>query len=48
MINPLPNTMGKGGSSINTNYKMRIDGNNARVSHDEESTCNGWQKKLFL
>ena len=30
--------MGNGGSSVNTNYKMSINGDNAWVSHDEEST----------
>jgi hypothetical protein len=39
MINPPANIMGKGGSSINTNYKMNIAGSNAWVSHDEESTA---------
>lgn len=29
----------RGGSSINTNYKMSIHGNSAWVSHNEESTA---------
>jgi len=37
MINPPPGMMGKGGTSINSNYKMSINGNNAWVSHNEES-----------
>ncbi len=39
MINPPADMIGKGGSSINTNYKMNISGNNAWVSHNEESTA---------
>lgn len=31
--------MGKGGRSINTNYKMSIHDDHAWVSHDEESTA---------
>ncbi len=38
MINPPNGTMGKGGSSINSDYKMSINGSNAWVSHNEEST----------
>ncbi|MFM6926748.1 MAG: hypothetical protein ACKOU7_14665 [Ferruginibacter sp.] len=38
MINPPASMVGKGGSAINTNYKMNISGNNAWVSHNEEST----------
>ncbi len=37
MIHPPAGLMGKGGSSMNSNYKMSIHGNNAWVSHDEES-----------
>jgi hypothetical protein len=32
-------TMGDGGSSINSNYKMSIHGDNAWVSHEEVSTA---------
>ncbi len=39
MINPPANMIGKGGSSVNSNYKMNISGNHAWVSHDEESTA---------
>lgn len=39
MINPPANMIGQGGSSINSNYKMHIDGKNAWVSHNEESTA---------
>tara|TARA_R110000787_G_scaffold194389_1_gene305951 strand:+ start:139 stop:573 length:435 start_codon:yes stop_codon:yes gene_type:complete len=38
MINPPANMMGNGGTSKNTNYKMNVTGDNAWVSHDEEST----------
>jgi hypothetical protein len=39
MINPPPQIMDKGGTSVNTNYKMNISGNNAWVTHNEESTA---------
>jgi hypothetical protein len=38
MIDTKPEAMGNGGFSVNTNYKMSINGNSAWVSHDEEST----------
>lgn len=38
MVNPPLGKLGNGGSSINSNYKMHISGNNAWVSHDELST----------
>jgi hypothetical protein len=38
MINPPVGIFGKGGTSVNSNFKMNISGNNAWVSHDEEST----------
>ncbi len=38
MITPPSNMIGGGGSSINTNYKMKVSGNYAWVSHDEVST----------
>ena len=44
MINPPVTMMGRGGSSINTNYKMNINGNNAWVSHNEESTAKDGKK----
>lgn len=44
MVSPAPNSMGKGGSSANTNYQMNINGNNAWVSHNEESTDKDGQK----
>lgn len=40
MINPPSNAIGKGGVSINSNYKINISGHNAWVSHDEVSTAN--------
>jgi len=39
MINPPPGMMGKGGTSVNSNYKISINGNSAWVSHNEESTA---------
>jgi hypothetical protein len=39
MINPPAAMIGKGGTSINTNYKMNISGSHAWVSHNEESTA---------
>ena len=36
--------MGDGGSSVNTNYNMSIQENNAWVSHDEVSTATDSQK----
>ena len=44
MINTNPSAMGNGGFSVNTNYKMSINGNNAWVSHDEESTAKDGKK----
>ncbi|WP_395066735.1 endo-arabinase [Flavobacterium sp.] len=38
MVQTNPQNMGNGGSSINTNYKIKISGRNAWVSHDEVST----------
>ena len=38
MLNPPANMMGNGGTSKNSNYKMNVNGANAWVSHDEEST----------
>ena len=40
MISPPGQKMGAGGSCVNTNYKMNISGDNAWVSHNEESTSN--------
>ena len=44
MIHPAPGTMGKGGTSVNTNYQISIHGVGAWVSHDEESTSADGQK----
>ena len=44
MINAPASAMGNGGTSINTNYKMNINGVNAWVSHDEESTTKDGKK----
>lgn len=46
MINPPANMVGKGGFSINTNYKINISGNNAWVSHNEESTAQDGTKSF--
>jgi hypothetical protein len=44
MIAPASDQMGKGGSSINTNYKFHVHGNEAWVSHDEVSIAADGQK----
>jgi len=46
MVNPPASMVGKGGFSINTNYKMNISGNNAWVSHNEESTAKDGTKSF--
>lgn len=38
MLQPPADMIGNGGTSKNANYKMNISGDNAWVSHDEEST----------
>jgi hypothetical protein len=38
IIHPAPGSMGRGGTSVNSNYKISIHGIGAWVSHDEEST----------
>lgn len=37
-------SMGQGGTSVNSNYRMNIAGNTAWVSHEEESTAKNGQK----
>ena len=44
MLNPPATSIGKGGSSINSNYKMSINGTSAWVSHDEVSTSKEGKK----
>ncbi|MBP6557806.1 MAG: endo-arabinase [Flavobacterium sp.] len=44
MLNPPASFIGNGGSSVNSNYKMHINGNSACVSHNEESTAKDGQK----
>ncbi len=44
MIHPAPGSMGKGGTSVNSNYKISIHGIGAWVSHDEDSTAADGQK----
>lgn len=44
MIDTKPENMGNGGFSVNTNYKMSINGSSAWVSHDEESTAQDGKK----
>lgn len=46
MINPPADMIGEGGTSVNTNYKISISGNNAWVSHDEESTAKDGTKSF--
>lgn len=48
MIHPPVNSVGKGGTSVNSNYKMSIKGNNAWVSHNEESTAEDGTKTYSL
>lgn len=43
MLQASPN-MGQGGTSVNSNYKMSIHGDNAWVSHNEESTSKSGEK----
>lgn len=38
LVHASPSTMGKGGTSKNTNYNMSIHGNTAIVTHNEAST----------
>lgn len=48
IIHPAPGTMGKGGTSENTNYHMSIHGNAALVTHNETSTsANGSVSHTF-
>jgi hypothetical protein len=44
MMNTKPEAMGNGGFAVNTNYKMKINGKTAWVSHDEESTAKDGKK----
>ncbi len=44
IVNPKPESMGKGGYSRNSNYKMSIQEFNAWVSHDEVSTARDGKK----
>lgn len=37
-------SMGQGGTSVNTNYRMHINGPTAWMSHEEESTAKDGQK----
>lgn len=39
MIHPAEAIMDKGGSSVNSNFRFSIHGDNAWVSHDEKSTA---------
>lgn len=39
MISTKPEAMGNGGFAVNYNYKIKINGKTAWVSHDEESTA---------
>jgi hypothetical protein len=38
-MHPSATSIGKGGSAINSNYTFSVHGNDAWVSHDEESTA---------
>jgi hypothetical protein len=46
MINPPATSVGKGGSSARSNYKMSIHGDNAWVSHDEISIAKDGTKNF--
>ncbi len=48
MINPMSGSMGKGGFSVNTNYKMSIHDNDAWVSHNEVSTAKDGTKTYTI
>ena len=39
MLNPTPDIMGGGGNSVNTNFRISINGNTAWSSHDQETTA---------
>ena len=39
IIHPAESMVGKGGSSVNSNYKFSIHDNDAWISHDEKSTA---------
>jgi hypothetical protein len=39
IVNPTPGIMGDGGNSVNTNYRIRINGDTAWSSHDQETTA---------
>jgi hypothetical protein len=48
MLHPSPGTMGKGGTSENTDYRMSIHGNTALVTHNETSaSANGTFSHTF-
>ena len=44
MLHPNRKDMDLGGTSVNTGYRMKVYGNNAWVSHDEESTSKDGKK----
>lgn len=46
MLNPPTNMIGKGGTSINTNYKINISGDNAWVTHNEKSIAKDGTKSF--
>jgi hypothetical protein len=48
MINPPVGLMGGGGSSVNTNYRISINGNTAWSSHDQETTAKDGKKASSL
>jgi hypothetical protein len=48
MINPPANMAGKGGTSVNSNFKMSIHGDNAWLSHNEESTAADGKKTYTI
>jgi len=44
MMHPPASAIGRGGTAVNSNYKMSIHGNDAWVSHNEESTSKDGKK----
>ena len=44
IINPTPDIMGDKSVSVNTNYKISVNGNSAWSSHDQETTATDGKK----
>ena len=52
MLHPAPGSMGKGGTSVNSNYNFSIHGHQAWVSHTEISTSadgkKSWSEEIRM